>query len=60
MEENVTTNVELDHREKISEELIALLESDLEPDKLKEKLEDYHENDVAQVKSAESTEKTLE
>ena len=49
MEENVTTNVELDHREKISEELIALLESDLEPDKLKEKLEDYHENDVARV-----------
>ena len=40
---------ELDPREKISEELLALLKSDLTGEELREKLDDYHENDVAQV-----------
>lgn len=40
---------ELDPREKISDELVALLKGDLSGESLREKLDDYHENDVAQA-----------
>lgn len=48
MSDEILTN-EIDPREKITEELLALLKSDLTAETLREKLDDYHENDVAQV-----------
>lgn len=48
MSDEILTN-EIDPREKITEELLELLKSDLPAETLREKLDDYHENDVAQV-----------
>lgn len=48
MSDEILTN-EIDPREKITEELLDLLKSDLPAETLREKLDDYHENDVAQV-----------
>lgn len=48
MSDEILTN-EIDPREKITEELLDLLKSDLTAETLREKLDDYHENDVAQV-----------
>ena len=48
MSEEILTN-EIDPREKITEELLELLKSGLPAEALREKLDDYHENDVAQV-----------
>ncbi len=48
MSDEILTN-EIDPREKITEELLELLKSDLPAEALREKLDDYHENDVAQV-----------
>ena len=48
MSDEILTN-EIDPREKITEELLDLLKSDLPAEALREKLDDYHENDVAQV-----------
>lgn len=48
MSDEILTN-EIDPREKITEELLELLKSDLTAETLREKLDDYHENDVAQV-----------
>lgn len=48
MSDEILTN-EIDPREKITEELLDLLKSDLAAGTLREKLDDYHENDVAQV-----------
>lgn len=48
MSDEILTN-EIDPREKITEELLNLLKSDLPAEALREKLDDYHENDVAQV-----------
>lgn len=48
MSDEILTN-EIDPREKITEELLELLKSNLPAETLREKLDDYHENDVAQV-----------
>lgn len=48
MSDEILTN-EIDPREKITEELLDLLKSNLTAETLREKLDDYHENDVAQV-----------
>lgn len=48
MSDEILTN-EIDPREKITEELLELLKSNLPAEALREKLDDYHENDVAQV-----------
>lgn len=48
MSDEILTN-EIDPREKITEELLELLKSDLPAETLREKLDDYHENNVAQV-----------
>ncbi len=48
MSDEILTN-EIDPREKITEELLELLKSSLPAEALREKLDDYHENDVAQV-----------
>jgi len=49
MNMNEILETELDPRERISKEITKLLKSDLPSAELKEKLADYHENDIAQV-----------